>query len=170
MRCPNCSHQEDRVVDSRGTREGAAIRRRRECVSCSHRFTTYEYVERAPMLVEKKDGQRVPFDRERILSGVMAACQKRPISREQMDALVARVESRVFAAARDEVSSQEIGAAVMAELEELDEVAYVRFASVYRSFRNLTQFMDELRTLLDRQAPEDALRADAAADGSKGGV
>lgn len=150
MLCPSCGHKEDRVVDSRGTREGAAIRRRRECVACSHRFTTYEYVERAPILVVKKDGQRVPYDREKVLTGLMAACQKRPISREQMDDLVSRVEQRVFDGARDEVPSREIGEAVMGELEELDEIAYVRFASVYRSFRNVNQFMDELRTILDR--------------------
>jgi transcriptional repressor NrdR len=150
---------EDRVVDSRSTREGAAIRRRRECVDCGHRFTTYEYVERAPILIEKKDGQRVPYEREKILTGVMAACQKRPISREQMDDLIARVEQRLFAGARDEISSREIGEAIMGELEELDEIAYVRFASVYRSFRNVNQFMDELRILLDRNE-------DQATDGS----
>lgn len=137
-------------MDSRSTREGAAIRRRRECVDCGHRFTTYEYVERAPILVIKKNGQRVPYEREKILTGVMAACQKRPISREQMDDLIARVEQRLFAGARDEISSREIGEAIMGELEELDEIAYVRFASVYRSFRNVNQFMDELRVLLDR--------------------
>jgi len=154
MRCPACSHEEDRVVDSRSAREGEAIRRRRECVACGHRFTTYESIERAPMLVVKKDGRRVPYERENILTGLMAACQKRPISRDEMDALVARVEARLFAGARDEVSSVEIGELVMAELEDLDEIAYVRFASVYRSFRNLNQFMDELRTLLDRQEGE----------------
>ena len=151
MRCPACGHAEDRVVDSRGARDGEAIRRRRECVSCGNRFTTYESIERAPLLVVKRDGRRVPYERENILTGLMAACQKRPISREQMDALVARVEAQIFSRARDEVSSVEIGELVMSELEDLDEIAYVRFASVYRSFRNLNQFMDELRTLLDRQ-------------------
>ncbi|HEX9639722.1 MAG TPA: transcriptional regulator NrdR [Candidatus Krumholzibacteria bacterium] len=159
MLCPSCGHAEDRVVDSRSTREGAAIRRRRECVNCSHRFTTYEYVERAPILVIKKDGRRVPYEREKILTGVMAACQKRPISREQMDDLIASVEMRLIAGARDEISSREIGEAIMGELEELDEIAYVRFASVYRSFRNVNQFMDELRILLDRNGEQ-------AADGS----
>lgn len=150
MRCPSCSHDEDRVVDSRATRDGAAIRRRRECLKCEQRFTTYEYVERAPALVMKRDGRRVPYDRERIVTGVMRACQKRPVSREQIDQLADRVQARLFSAAREEVSSVEIGEAVMAELEELDEVAYVRFASVYRSFRNVNQFMDELRQLLER--------------------
>jgi transcriptional repressor NrdR len=150
MRCPSCGHDEDRVVDSRSTREGAAIRRRRQCAGCGQRFTTYEYVERAPVLVVKKDGRRVPYDRERIVTGVIRACQKRSISREQIDLLVDRVEGRMFAGARDEVDSREIGELVMSELEELDEVAYVRFASVYRSFRNLNQFMDELRVLLQR--------------------
>jgi transcriptional repressor NrdR len=152
MRCPSCENDEDRVVDSRSTREGAAIRRRRECLACGHRFTTYESVERVPVLVIKKDGRRVPYDRERIVDGLIQACQKRPISRDQMDLLVERVEGRIFAGARDEVTSHEIGECVMAELQELDEIAYVRFASVYRSFRDLNQFMDELRVLLDRQA------------------
>ena len=152
MRCPNCGHAQDRVVDSRATREGAAIRRRRECLQCQHRFTTYEYVESTPVLVVKKDGRRVPFDREKVVTGVMRACEKRPVSREQIDRL----------AAREEISSVEIGEAVMDELEELDEVAYVRFASVYRSFRNVNQFMDELRSLLDRHDPSSA---DAPGDG-----
>jgi transcriptional repressor NrdR len=150
MLCPACGHDQDRVVDSRSTREGAAIRRRRECLACSHRFTTYEYVERAPVLVVKKDGRRVAYDREKVVDGVIRACEKRPVSREQIDRLVDRVEQRIFAGARDEVPSQEIGEAVMDELEELDEVSYVRFASVYRSFRNVNQFMEELRSLLDR--------------------
>lgn len=151
MRCPSCGHDQDKVVDSRSTREGAAIRRRRECLQCQHRFTTYEYVERGVALVVKKDGRRVSYEREKIVDGVLRACEKRPVSREQIDRLVDRVESRIFEVARDEVRSEEIGAAVMDELEELDEVAYVRFASVYRSFRNVNQFMDELRALLDRQ-------------------
>ena len=155
---PACSHDQDRVVDSRSTREGAAIRRRRECLACGHRFTTYEYVERIPALVSKKDGRRVPYDRQKLLDGVISACQKRPVSREQIDALADRVEARIFSGVREEVESQEIGEAVMDELEELDEVAYVRFASVYRSFRNVNQFMQELRSILDRhpgQAPPD---------------
>jgi transcriptional repressor NrdR len=151
MRCPHCGHLQDRVVDSRTTREGAATRRRRECLQCGQRYTTYEYIERAPVLVIKKDGRRVPFDREKVLGGVLRACEKRKISREELDALVDRVESRVQSQAREEVSSREIGVAVMDELESLDEVAYVRFASVYRSFRNVNQFMDELRSLLERQ-------------------
>ena len=160
MLCPACSHDQDRVVDSRSTREGAAIRRRRECLSCGHRYTTYEYVERAPVLVAKKDGRRVPYDREKLLDGVISACQKRPVSREQIDALADRVESRIFSGVQDEVESQEIGEAVMDELEELDEVAYVRFASVYRSFRNVNQFMQELRSLLERH-PDDARPEDS---------
>ena len=150
MLCPSCGHAEDRVVDSRSTREGAAIRRRRECVDCGHRFTTYEYVERAPMLVMKKDGRRVPYEREKTLTGVMAACQKRPISREQMDDLIARVELRLFAGARDEITSREIGEAIMGELEELDEIAYVRFASVYRNFREAQDFEDFVGVLSER--------------------
>lgn len=154
MLCPACQHDQDRVVDSRSTREGAAIRRRRECLRCGHRFTTYEYVERAPVLVAKKDGRRVTYDREKLLDGVMRACQKRPVSRDQIDRLADRVEARIFSGVRDEVESREIGEAVMDELEELDEVAYVRFASVYRSFRNVNQFMHELRSLLERHPGE----------------
>ncbi len=150
MRCPSCGHSEDRVVDSRSTREGAATRRRRECLQCSHRYTTYEYVEKAPTLVVKKDGRRVPFDRDKLVGGIIHACQKRPVSREEIDHLVARVESRVFSGAADEIPSRDIGEAVMVELQDLDEIAYVRFASVYRSFRDVNQFMDELRVLLDR--------------------
>jgi transcriptional repressor NrdR len=164
MRCPHCGHQHDRVVDSRSTREGAATRRRRECLGCSRRFTTYEYIERAPVLVIKKDGRRVSFDREKILGGVLRACEKRKISREELDRLVDSVEARVLAAAKEEVSSREIGTAVMDELEVLDEVAYVRFASVYRSFRNVNQFMDELRGLLERQP--DATAPDGPSEGS----
>ena len=154
MLCPSCSHDQDRVVDSRSTREGAAVRRRRECLGCGHRFTTYEYVERTPVLVAKKDGRRVPYDREKLLDGVLRACQKRPVSREQIDSLADRVEARIFSGVKDDVDSQEIGEAVMDELEELDEVAYVRFASVYRSFRNVNQFMYELRSLLERHPGE----------------
>ena len=155
MRCPKCEHQEDKVVDSRSTREGSAIRRRRECLGCAHRFTTYEYVERASALVVKKDGRRQQYDRDRIVTGVMQACQKRPVSREQIDSLADRVEARIFSRATEEIRSDDIGEAVMIELEELDDVAYVRFASVYRSFRNVSQFMDELRLLLERHEARD---------------
>jgi transcriptional repressor NrdR len=152
VRCPNCGHNEDRVVDSRSTKEGAAIRRRRECVSCGHRFTTYEYVERTSALVVKKDGRHQNYDRDRLLAGVLQACHKRPVTREEIDALADRVESRIFAPAREEIPSSEIGIAVMEELEKLDDVAYLRFASVYRSFHNVSEFMDELRSLLERDA------------------
>ena len=152
MRCPNCGNLEDRVVDSRSTKEGSAIRRRRECVSCSHRYTTYEYVERTSALVVKKDGRRQTYDRDRLLAGVIQACHKRPVSRAEIDALADRVEATVFAPAREEIPSEEIGRAVMEELEKLDDVAYLRFASVYRSFQSASQFMDELRSLLKRDA------------------
>jgi len=156
MRCPNCAHTEDRVVDSRSIKEGAAIRRRRQCDHCGHRFTTYEYVEHTSGFVRKKDGRRQPYDRDRLLAGVIQACHKRPVSREQIDALADRVEARVFGPAREEIPSEEIGEAVMEELEKLDDVAYVRFASVYRSFRNVSQFMDELRNVLERGGGKDA--------------
>ncbi len=164
MRCPHCGHHQDRVVDSRSTREGAATRRRRECLGCGERFTTYEYIERAPALVIKKDGRRVAFDREKILGGVLRACEKRRISREELDCLVASVEARVLSGAKEEISSSEIGLAVMDELEALDEVAYVRFASVYRSFRNVTQFMEELRSLLERQVDVAGIEGNEAPD------
>ena len=138
------------MVDSRAIKDGAAIRRRRECVDCSHRFTTYEYVERTSAMVMKRAGRQQNYDRDRLLAGVIQACHKRPVSREEIDALVDRVEARIFAPAREQIPSVEIGEAVMSELEQLDDVAYVRFASVYRSFRNVNQFMDELRGLLER--------------------
>lgn len=154
MRCPGCGHEDDRVIDSRSVRDGQAVRRRRECLECRHRFTTYEFVEQAAVLVIKKDGRREPYARDRVLSGLIKACEKRPISRQQLEELVDDVERDVLSDTRAEVSSRDIGEAVMDRLQRLDEVAYVRFASVYRSFRDLTQFMDELRGLLEEKRRE----------------
>jgi len=154
VRCPGCGHEDDRVIDSRSVRDGQAVRRRRECLECRHRFTTYEFVEQAAVLVIKKDGRREPYARDRVLAGLIKACEKRPISRQQLEELVDDVERDVLSDTRAEVSSRDIGEAVMDRLQRLDEVAYVRFASVYRSFRDLNQFMDELRGLLEEKRRE----------------
>jgi transcriptional repressor NrdR len=148
MKCPSCGHLEDRVIDSRSAKEGQAIRRRRECLSCHRRFTTYETVETTPLLVIKKDGRREPFSREKILSGLLRACEKRPIPAERVHAIVDTLEADLLRQGADEVKSSEIGERVMEALHQLDEVAYVRFASVYRHFKDLNQFLEELRSLL----------------------
>jgi transcriptional repressor NrdR len=154
MRCPGCASLENKVVDSRTAREGAAIRRRRECLACGARFTTYEYVERTQVLVIKKDGRREPFRREKLAEGVTKACEKRPIPREEIEALLDRVENAIQAMGQSEVESRDIGEAVMSELFELDQIAYVRFASVYRDFRDVNHFVDEIRRVLERGAQE----------------
>jgi len=151
MKCPACGFTEDKVVDSRTTKEGEAIRRRRECLDCANRFTTYEYIERAPLVVVKKDGRREQYDREKILRGLIRASEKRPVSREQIDNLLADVESVIFEKFRNEVKSEELGNEVIERLHDLDEVAYVRFASVYRQFRDINEFMKEVKRLLDQQ-------------------
>ena len=155
MRCPACGHEDDKVVDSRAVRDGAGVRRRRECTSCHQRYTTYEFVEQTPVLVVKKDGRRQPYERDRLLTGLVKACEKRPISRAQIEELVDDVERSLLADGRSEVASRDIGEAVMNRLQSLDEVAYVRFASVYRSFRDVNQFMEELRSLL-QEKPRDS--------------
>lgn len=148
MKCPYCGWHEDKVVDSRSSHEGDAIRRRRECLKCQRRFTTYEHIEQTPLMVIKKDGQRRPFDRKKILSGIIRACEKRPISMDKIEAIVDEVERDLQKKYEREVKSREIGEAVMEKLRTLDEVAYVRFASVYREFRDLSQFMKEVKQLL----------------------
>jgi transcriptional repressor NrdR len=147
MRCPYCGHLEDRVVDSRDAQEGLATRRRRECIGCARRYTTYERVEDVVPQVVKKDGRREAFDRRKIVEGLLRACQKRPISREQVDDLVSSVERRVQELGEREVASHVLGEAVMERLRELDQVAYVRFASVYRAFEDVGEFMSELEGL-----------------------
>src|SRR6185295_6587769 len=137
MRCPACGHDGDKVIDSRSVRDGLGVRRRRECGDCRHRYTTYEVPEQVAVLVVKKDGRREPYSRDRVLAGLIKACEKRPVSREQLEQMVDDVERIVFSDSRTEVSSQDIGEAVMSRLQTVDEVAYVRFASVYRSFRDL---------------------------------
>ena len=142
---------EDRVIDSRVSREGEVIRRRRECVACGRRFTTYERVEESLPLVVKKDGRRETFDRSKILTGLKKACEKRPVSADTLERIVDRIEARLQEEGRKEVPSREIGEAVMAELQTLDAVAYVRFASVYREFRGVDEFVEALREFLEGQ-------------------
>ena len=147
MRCPYCAHLEDRVVDSREAQEGQATRRRRECLGCARRYTTYERVEDVLPQVVKKDGRREVFDRRKIVEGLLRACQKRPVSRERIDDLVSAVERRVQELGEREVPSHVVGEAVMEKLRALDPVAYVRFASVYRAFEDVGEFMSELEGL-----------------------
>ena len=148
MKCPRCKQDNDRVVDSRSAGDGAAIRRRRECLDCYLRYTTYERVEDTPLRVIKKSGERVRFERERVLAGMTRACEKLPVSAEQLERAVARVEQRCHEEYDREVPSSVIGSLVMEELKKLDHVAYVRFASVYREFKDVQQFLDELRPIL----------------------
>jgi len=147
MRCPFCDHPEDKVVDSREAQDGRATRRRRECLSCGRRFTTYERIDEILPQIVKKDGRRETYDRDKIVKGLEIACQKRPVSREQIEALVAAVERQLQEVGDREVRSSVIGETVMARLKELDPVAYVRFASVYREFRDVKDFVSELAGL-----------------------
>lgn len=148
MICPYCGNKNHRVVDSRTSEEGKAIRRRRECVKCKRRFTTYEYVEESRLMVIKKDGRREPFDRKKLLSGIITACEKRPISTERIEKVVDDIERQIQRKYDKEVRAREIGALVISRLQNLDEVAYVRFASVYRQFKDVTQFMKELKHIM----------------------
>lgn len=150
MKCPFCGHDEDRVIDSRPAEDGAAIRRRRECIGCGARFTTYEKIETLPFLVVKKDGTREPFNRDKLLSGLLKACEKRPVSNEQLMGLLTFVEGQVQNAVNREISSRDIGELVMKKLKEIDEVAYVRFASVYRQFKDVNSFLEELNEMLNK--------------------
>ena len=147
MRCPYCSHEEDRVVDSRSCREGMAIRRRRECINCIKRFTTYEYIENVPLSIIKSDGRREPFDRGKLLDKVQLACYKTTVSAEQIEQLVDRVETALGNFNEKEIPAKQIGEQVMQHLREINEVAYVRFASVYRQFKDKNDFVRELEHL-----------------------
>ena len=149
MKCPFCGHEEDKVVDSRAVREGTGVRRRRECLGCSERFTTYEYVEKVELMVVKNDGRQEPYDRGKLVEGLRVACKKRPIDQKKLDAMVEEVEKRLYALSKSEVSSKLIGETVMDVLRANDEVAYVRFASVYRKFQDKTQFVEELKRMLE---------------------
>jgi transcriptional repressor NrdR len=151
LRCPFCKDPENKVIDSRESHEGLVIRRRRECFSCKRRFTTYERVEELTPLIVKKDGRREAFDRDKLLAGLKKACEKRPVSVDDLEELVSQVEKRLQESGEKEVPASSVGEEVMARLKGLDEVAYVRFASVYRSFRDVSEFLDELRELVDTQ-------------------
>lgn len=147
MRCPKCGVQDDKVIDSRASREGSVIRRRRECVGCGHRFTTYEEIEHEGLMVVKRDGRREEFSKEKLISGLRKACQKRPISPEAIDDLAAKIVADIVARFDLEVPSLALGEAIMAGLRQLDQVAYVRFASVYRRFQEATDFVSEVQKL-----------------------
>ena len=148
MRCPACGHPESKVLDSRPANEGASIRRRRECLSCQKRFTTFETVENISFMVVKKDKTRESFDRMKVKNGIVRACEKRPVTMSQIENAVSEIEQALLSSMKNEVSTTEIGELVMEKLKQLDEVAYVRFASVYRQFKDITTFRDELNKLL----------------------
>ena len=149
MKCPFCGHLEDKVVDSREGKEGEVIRRRRECLGCGRRFTSYERIDEIPYMVVKKDGSRERFERQKVIAGMLKACEKRPVSVATLEAVANRVEAVLQEKAEKEISTAKVGSLVMEELKGLDEVAYVRFASVYRHFRDIGEFMTELKGLLD---------------------
>jgi len=153
MKCPFCSHLHDRVVDSRESKEGDAIRRRRECLACERRFTTYERIDEVPYMAIKKDGRREKFDRQKVLGGLLKACEKRPISMARLSELVNRVEAKVSDSPDREISTTEIGEFLMDGLRELDKIAYVRFASVYRDFQDEEAFFNELKNLMRQKLP-----------------
>ncbi len=147
MKCPFCQGDEDKVVDSRGSRDDKAIRRRRECLKCGQRFTTYEYVEITPLTIVKSDGRREPYDRQKILSGLKTACKKRPIPAEAIERMVDGIENQLQAVAEGEIRSSLIGELAMRQLHPVDEVAYIRFASVYRKFKEVKEFLSEISEL-----------------------
>lgn len=147
MRCPYCDYEDSKVVDSRPTDEGQTIRRRRECIRCEKRFTTYEKIERVPIVVVKKDGTRQSYDRNKILNGMIRACEKRPVSLSELEKSVDNIEKKIHNSLDKEINSKDLGELVMVELKELDEVAYVRFASVYRQFKDINSFMEEIKNI-----------------------
>jgi transcriptional repressor NrdR len=151
MKCIYCGNLESKVVDSRPTDEGSSIRRRRECLVCKKRFTTYEKIDSLPLLVIKKNGDRVPFDSDKIKIGIIKACEKRPVSMHDIEELVAGIEKTIFNSLKQEISSKEIGELAMSGLKKLDDVAYVRFASVYKEFKDVDTFMKELQSLLEEK-------------------
>lgn len=149
MKCPFCGHLDDKVVDSRESKEGEVIRRRRECAACERRFTSYERIDEIPYMVVKKDGTRERFERQKVIAGMLKACEKRPVSVAALEAVADRVEATLQERPDKEISTAEVGGFIMEELRTLDKVAYVRFASVYRHFRDIGEFMTELKGLLD---------------------
>lgn len=151
MKCPYCENFDSKVVDSRPTDEGQAIRRRRECIGCGKRFTTYERIEEVPIVVVKRDGNRETYNRNKLLNGILRACEKRPISLSTIEKIVDEIEKHIYNSLEKEVTSVEIGEMVMNRLKDIDEVAYVRFASVYRRFKDTNSFMEELKKILDER-------------------
>jgi len=153
MKCPFCNHLQDKVVDSRESKEGDAIRRRRECAACERRFTTYERIDEVPYMVVKKDGRREKFDRQKVLAGLLKACEKRPVSMGKLSEMVNQAESKVSDSPDREISTTEIGEFLMESLQDLDKIAYVRFASVYRDFQDEEAFFNELKNLMRQKLP-----------------
>ncbi len=151
MKCPYCNDIEDKVIDSRVSRDGETIRRRRECIACKKRFTTHERIEETLPSIIKKDDRREPYDRKKIMEGLKKACQKRPVSMETLEITVDKIEQSLMDRSAKEIESSEIGEAIMMELHELDDIAYVRFASVYRSFKDITDFMQEVKKVLEKK-------------------
>ncbi|MGF0094880.1 transcriptional repressor NrdR [Peptoniphilus sp. AGMB00490] len=151
MKCPFCGYNDSKVLDTRPTDEGYTIRRRRECLKCQKRFTTYEKIEQSPVMVIKKDGNRQAFDREKIIKGMIKSCEKRPVSADKIEEAVNNIEKKIENSMRREITSLEIGEMVMNELKDLDEVSYVRFASVYREFKDLQSFVDELESFVKKK-------------------
>jgi len=151
MRCPFCGYAESKVIDSRPAEEGATIRRRRECLACQKRFTTYEIMERLPLVVVKRDGSRQTFDKIKVMNGMLRACEKRPVSMQSLEKIADEIEQELQNSLEREVSTSEIGEMVMTKLKHVDEVAYVRFASVYRQFKDVNTFFDELQKLIDKK-------------------
>ena len=158
MKCPVCGYTESKVVDSRPTEEGDSIRRRRECLSCQNRFTTYETIETLPLLVIKKDNPREVFDKSKLLSGMLSACNKRPVTMDQLEGIASEIEAELQNSLKREISSRQIGVLVMDKLKDLDEVAYVRFASVYREFKDLDSFMQELEKIRSQKDDDQTLK------------
>lgn len=149
MKCPYCGFEENKVIDSRTSKDAQSVRRRRECVECGRRFTTYEYIEKVPVFIIKRDGRREPYSREKILEGIRTACRKRSVSSEQIEDMVNKIEQYIFSKDSGEVPSEEIGNMIMELLRGVDEISYIRFASVYRQFKDMNEFMDELGKLIN---------------------
>lgn len=170
MKCPYCSYEESKVIDSRSTDEGERIRRRRECLNCSRRFTTYEIIENVPLVVVKKDGSREAFDREKLMRGLMRACEKRPVSLHQLDQIVDDIETKLKNSLDREVPSTLIGEYVMERLRAVDEISYVRFASVYRQFKDVDSFLNELSDIIKKRNEQEEGSADEPSrpEGAKG--
>jgi transcriptional repressor NrdR len=160
MRCPFCAHEEDKVVDSRSSKDGKAIRRRRECLGCNERFTTYEYVENVSLTIIKNDQRREPYDRQKLMQGLVAACKKRPISVKKIESIVDKIEEQLEELGKMEVPSTEIGKMVMVQLYDLDEVAYIRFASVYRKFKDVSEFVMEVQGIESNTSVRDSAGRD----------